>query len=206
MGAPWSPPATTSQDETVRLWDPTTGTPVGNPLTGHYLAVTAAAAGPLPDGRTLLATTSYDETVRLWDPTTCLPVGNPLTGYRRVVNAAATVPLPDGRTLLTTTSADETVRLWDPTNCLPVGDPLTGHTGPVFAVATSMLDGHPIAVAGGDDATVRVRDLSAGGGVGYPLAVSGAVQAIAFDLDRAYHIVLAGDGVACVSIDLEAIR
>jgi WD40 repeat protein len=54
----------------VRLWDPTTGHPVGDPLTGHTNAVTAAAAIPLPDRRTLLATTSDDATVRLWDPTT----------------------------------------------------------------------------------------------------------------------------------------
>jgi WD40 repeat protein len=125
--------------------------------------------------------------------------------HDRAVSSVA-VARVGGRSVAVTGSFDATVRVWDLTSGATIGDPLTGHTGPVFAVATSMLDGHPIAVAGGDDATVRVWDLSAGGGVGYPLAVSGAVQAIAFDLDRAYHIVLAGDGVACVSIDLEAIR
>ncbi|MFZ0157775.1 MAG: hypothetical protein WAL50_01990 [Kineosporiaceae bacterium] len=63
--------ATTSADETVRLWDPVTATPVGDPLTGHTSTVTAVAAVPLPDGRVLLATTGGDDrTVRLWDPVT----------------------------------------------------------------------------------------------------------------------------------------
>jgi len=85
--------ATTSDDETVRLWDPVTGTPVGDPLTGHTDGVTAVAAVPLPDGRTLLATTSDDETVRLWDPITAAPVGDPLTGHTDGVTAVAAVPL-----------------------------------------------------------------------------------------------------------------
>jgi WD40 repeat protein len=62
--------ATGGSDETVRLWDPATGTPVRDPLTGHTDWVWAVAAVPLPDGRTLLATGSRDETVRLWDPAT----------------------------------------------------------------------------------------------------------------------------------------
>ena len=59
----------------MRLWDPTTGTPVGDPLTGDTGWVWAVAAVPLPDGRTLLATGSADRTVRLWDPTTGTPSG-----------------------------------------------------------------------------------------------------------------------------------
>ena len=73
--------ASTSEDLTVRLWDPGTGAPVGDPLTGHTRQVTGCAFGTRPDGTLLLATTSFDETVRLWDPTTGTPVGNPLTGH-----------------------------------------------------------------------------------------------------------------------------
>ena len=50
--------ATASCDGTVRLWDPATATPVGEPLTGHTSAVTGVAVVALPDGRVLLATTS----------------------------------------------------------------------------------------------------------------------------------------------------
>jgi WD40 repeat protein len=58
--------ATGSADRTVRLWDPATGTPVGDPLTGHTDWVRSVAAVPMPDGRMLLATGSDDSTVRLW--------------------------------------------------------------------------------------------------------------------------------------------
>jgi WD40 repeat protein len=67
--------ATGSHDDTVRLWDPATGTQVGDPLTGHTSEVIAVAAVPLPDGRTLLATGSRDRTVRLWDPATRAAIG-----------------------------------------------------------------------------------------------------------------------------------
>ena len=73
--------ASGSDDETVRLWDPATGTPVGDPLEGHTGSVNAVAAVPLPDGRMLLASASDDETVRLWDPATGTPVGDPLEGH-----------------------------------------------------------------------------------------------------------------------------
>ena len=51
--------ATGSDDGTVRLWDPATGTQVGDPLTGHTGWVRRWRS-PLPDGRTLLATGSDD--------------------------------------------------------------------------------------------------------------------------------------------------
>ena len=66
--------ATASEDGTVRLWDPATGQPIGDPLTGHTGAVTGVAFSP--DGHRL-ATASDDGTVRLWDPTTGQPVGDP---------------------------------------------------------------------------------------------------------------------------------
>ncbi|MCK9930250.1 hypothetical protein MXD62_24295 [Frankia sp. Mgl5] len=42
--------ASASHDETVRLWDPSTRHPVGQPLTGHTSPVTALAVLTLPDG------------------------------------------------------------------------------------------------------------------------------------------------------------
>ena len=51
----------------MRLWDPVTAAPVGDPLTGHTDRMNAVAAVPLPDRRTLLATGSWDQTVRLWN-------------------------------------------------------------------------------------------------------------------------------------------
>jgi WD40 repeat protein len=99
--------ATASDDRTVRLWDPSTGHQIGDPLESHTGPVFAVAFSP--DGR-LLATASADNTVRLWDSRTGQQVA-PLTGHTDAVRALAFSP--DGR-LLATASADRTVRLWDP--------------------------------------------------------------------------------------------
>jgi WD40 repeat protein len=102
--------ASSSDDWTVRLWDPATGSPIGK-LIGHTNEVTGVAFGRLPDSRTLLASSSHDETVRLWDPATGSPIGDPLTGHTRGVLGVAFGRLPDGRTLLASSSRDKTVRL-----------------------------------------------------------------------------------------------
>ncbi|MGD9693935.1 MAG: WD40 repeat domain-containing protein, partial [Phycisphaerales bacterium] len=54
--------ATTSWDNTVRLWDPNTATHL-HTLTGHTKEVYGCAFSA--DGTTL-ATTSWDNTIRLW--------------------------------------------------------------------------------------------------------------------------------------------
>ncbi|GLY77066.1 WD40 repeat domain-containing protein [Actinoallomurus iriomotensis] len=88
------------------MWNPATGEPIGNPLTGHAKPVRAVAFSP--DGR-LLATGSHDGTVRLWNPATGQLIGNPLMGHTKGVWAVAFSP--DGRTLAVS-SFDGNIRLW----------------------------------------------------------------------------------------------
>ena len=152
--------ATASDDSTVRLWNPTTGQPIGIPLTGHGGAVSSVAFSP--DGK-LLASGSHDRTVRLWDPTTGRPVRQPLTGHTSYVRSVAFSP--DGK-LVASASDDQTVRLWDPATGQPVGQPLSGHIGYVRSVAFSP-DGKRLA-SGGDDYTVRMWSPVTGQPIGRP--------------------------------------
>ena len=69
-----------SGDGTVRVWDLATGTPVGDPFTGHRDWVRSVAAAEL-DGRPVVISGSDDQTVRVWDLATGTPVGGPFTGH-----------------------------------------------------------------------------------------------------------------------------
>ncbi|MFB2897811.1 NACHT and WD repeat domain-containing protein [Aerosakkonemataceae cyanobacterium BLCC-F50] len=141
-----------SGDSTVRLWDATTGKPIGSPLKAHESGVFSVAFSP--DGKQIVSG-SYDKTVRLWDATTGKPIGSPLTGHDSGVSSVAFSP--DGKQIVSG-SLDSTVRLWDATTGKPIGSPLTGHDSGVNSVAFSP-DGKQI-VSSSLDSTVRLWDIS----------------------------------------------
>ena len=167
----------------VRLWNPSTGQPVGAPLLAStspqsYVAGVAFS----PDG-TLLAGAVDDGTVRLWNPSTGQPVGAPVfasTGAGSYVHGVAFSP--DG-TLLATAGGDGTVRLWNPSTRQPVGAPLAADPGGNVAAVAFSPDGTLLASAG-DDGTVRLWNPSTGQPVGAPLpGVTSGVNAVAFSPD-----------------------
>jgi hypothetical protein len=65
---------TGSADKTARLWDATTGAPVGEPMR-HGDEVVAAVFSP--DGARIV-TASKDRTARLWEAATLKPIGEPM--------------------------------------------------------------------------------------------------------------------------------
>ena len=72
------------------------GTPVGEPLTGHDGAVSAVAAGALPDGTPVIISGGDDGTVRVWRTADGTPVGRAADRPRGWVYAVAAGALPDG--------------------------------------------------------------------------------------------------------------
>ena len=164
-----------SGDNTLRLWDASTGAQVGEPLRGHGDSVTSVAFSR--DGG-LVASGSHDNTVRLWDASTGAQVGEPLRGGSRVTSVAFS---PDGG-LVASGSEDKTVRLWDASTGAQVGEPLRGHDRLVTSVAFSR-DGSLVA-SGSFDNTVRLWDASTGAQVGEPLRGHGSyVTSVAFSPD-----------------------
>jgi WD40 repeat protein len=95
----------------VRIWDLTTGTSIGGPLTDHTSELLEVACTMLDD-RPLAVTGSYNGTVRIWDLTTRTSIGDPLTGHTSWVAAVACTML-DGRPVAVTGSYNGTVRIWD---------------------------------------------------------------------------------------------
>ena len=97
--------ASGSDDNTIRLWNPTTAEHIAT-LEGHTSSVRSVAFSP--DGKTL-ASGSADNTIRLWNPTTGEHLGT-LIGHRADVNAVAFSP--DGMSLASG-SSDGTTLLWE---------------------------------------------------------------------------------------------
>jgi len=91
---------TGGRDHTVRIWDLTTGTPIGDPRTGHTSWLVAVACTML-DGQPIAVTVSWDHTVRIWDLATGTPIGDPLTGHTHGVEAVACTML-DSRPIAVT--------------------------------------------------------------------------------------------------------
>jgi WD40 repeat protein len=194
--------ATGGKDGTARIWDPLTGTPLGESLTGtplgesltgHTSVVMSVAFATAQDGRLLLATGSKYGTARIWDPLTGTPLGEPLTGHRSVVMSVAFATAQDGHLLLATGSTDGTARTWDPLTGTPLCASLTGHAGAVLSVAFGTdPDSRLLLATGSFDGTARIWDPLTGTPLGATLTGhTGAVLSVAFGTDPDGRLLLA---------------
>lgn len=138
-------------DNTVRLWDVTTGAVVAV-LEGHTDWVRDCAAAP--DG-TWLASASDDGTVRLWE-VDGHSLRSTLTGHAGTVRACAIAP---GGGWLASGGVDGTVRRWDARTGVAISV-YPPDAGPVNCCAISR-DGSRLA-SGHDDGSIRLWDVTTG--------------------------------------------
>src|SRR5271165_470646 len=158
-----------SLDQTLRLWDLSTGQTIRT-LEGHTGPVYAVAV--TPDGRCAVSA-SWDQTLRLWD----LNTGQMIRTLEGSVTAVAVTP--DGRCAVSA-SLDQTLRLWDLSTGQTIRT-LEGHTGPVTAVAVTP-DGCRAVLASADQ-TLRLWDLSTGQTIRTLEGHTGPVRAVAVTPD-----------------------
>lgn len=164
--------ASSSLDDTVKVWNPQRGELLFN-LTGHTRDVNTVAISP--DGKTLVSG-GDDCLIKAW----YLPTGallRNLTGHARDVNAVAFTP--DGRILISG-GEDRTIRLWQMASgsTLKV---LPGVLSMIKAIATSP-DGKLFA-SGGFDNKVRLWSLQTGEQLRMISGHVSAVNALAFSPD-----------------------
>ena len=139
---------TGSIDRMARLWDVSTGKPIGAPM-NHDSEVFAVSFSP--NGKMIL-TASRDGAARLWDAGTTRATGvvlrhpysirdndsslGPDSETREQTSLIKAIAFsPDGKTVLTG-SVDATARLWDVVSGKLIGEPFL-HEGDVHAVAFS---------------------------------------------------------------------
>lgn len=149
--------ATGSGDNTARLWDCDTGTPLST-LKGHTSWVLAVNFSP--DG-TILATGSMDNTVRLWDAKTGAALGGPLTGHSKWITSLAWEPYHvqvPGKPRLASASKDCSVRVWDVV-LKRIELVLSGHKGSITCVRWG---GIGKAYTASQDKTIKVWDMQNG--------------------------------------------
>ena len=147
--------ATGSYDQSIRLWDISTGKE-SRILSGHNGPVFDLAFDP--SGR-LLASASGDRTVKLWD----VAKGERLDTFSQPLKEQYSVAfMPDGRHVVAG-GVDSRIRVWKLSDSAKEGtnelvESLFAHDGPILRLAVS-LDGRWI-VSSSEDRTIKVWDAA----------------------------------------------
>jgi WD40 repeat protein len=149
---------TGSADRTVRIWDLSTQSQLGDP---PELPVrpTCLVVGELGEYSVALVG-CIDGRLRIVDLSTSRVLGEPLEAHTNLVTGAAMASF-GGRSLALTSSQDGTARLWDLDTLRPLGAPLEAHRSSVNAAALASVGGRLVGVTGGADRKAYVWDLTA---------------------------------------------
>ena len=191
--------ATTSDDETIRTWNPVTGTET-HTLRGHNGRVLSVCAYTAADGTPRLATTSDDKTIRTWNTVTGTQI-HTLHGHNGRILSVCAFATADGTTRLATASDDGTACIWN-TDSDTETHTLHGHSESIRSVcAFTAADSAPRLATTSVDKTIRIWEADTGTKVRVLHGHDGAVNAIcAFTAaDGTTRLATASDdGTVCI--------
>ena len=163
--------ASGSVDNTVKLWEVSTGREVRT-LAGHTRGVKNVAFSR--DGR-LLASGALDKSVRLWDVATGREVRRFDCG-----GSVSSLALSDDSRLIAAGNTEKTIKLWNTASGDEVHT-LDGHLGVITALAFS-LDSSQLA-SGSADSTIKVWQVADGRSLQTLKGHTGRVRAVTFSAD-----------------------
>jgi len=130
-----------SDDQTIRVWNATTGETEAGPFIGHTNSVLSVAFSP--DGQRIVSG-SDDQTIHVWNATTGETEAGPFIVHTSSVESVAFSP--DGQRIVSG-SNDGTIRMWCATMGETEAGPFIGRMDLVESVAFS-LDGQCIISSG----------------------------------------------------------
>jgi WD40 repeat protein len=180
--------ATSSYDQTVRLWDALSGKELGVVDARSPAYALAFSA----DGRFLVATNDKRKSLVVWDADSLELLGE-LRGHTKVLQDVASGP--NGKVV--TASWDGTAKIWD----LASGRELAllrGHSGAVMAVAVSP-DGALVAT-GSLDGTAKLWDTATGLEKLTLFGHDGPVNTVAFSPDGRFLATASADGTVSLHL------
>jgi tetratricopeptide (TPR) repeat protein len=164
-GVVWSPDSqqivSTSEDGTVKFWDSSNGTQIGQPCIGHTYYINSLAISL--DGF-FIATASLDNTVRLWSTKSHKQIGQALEHTTRVSRVAIS---PNGE-LLASGDCDGNIQLWFIENTLSAAFGRDSSYDIYFAHRSKMKLGRKLYAEALSDAE-KVIELSPSSYLGYEL-------------------------------------
>jgi len=164
--------AATTPDNTIKLWDVSTGRLVRS-FTAHSGGVLSIAVSP--DGKTV-ASGSGDRSIKLWEITT----GRELRSLAEHSGLVLAVAISIDDKVIASAGRDKTIKLWDTTTGrgLP---PLAGHSDAVTALAFS-VDGKMLA-SGCYDSKIKLWEVPNGRELRTLRGHSEAISSVTFSPD-----------------------